>query len=136
MQDFACKISKNFWGSYPDLIAGESDPYTSTHLSTAFDRARGRFALPALQSQTPDLHPPSYSCYPPVPKSRASGAALSAVLRTTTLSYGNMRFSGTCPADTPQPIKMKYCTIGYVGKTTRCVKNGCNRLAGGGPTDR
>jgi hypothetical protein len=28
------------------------------------------------------------------------------VLRTTTLSYGNMRFSGTCPAETPQPIKM------------------------------
>jgi hypothetical protein len=33
--------------------------------------------------------------------SRASAAALSTVLRTTTLSYGNKRFSGTCPAETP-----------------------------------
>jgi hypothetical protein len=33
--------------------------------------------------------------------SRASAAALSTVLRTTTLSYGNMRFSGACPAETP-----------------------------------
>ena len=68
--------------------------------------------------------------------SRASAAALSTVLRTTTLSYGNMRFSGTCPAETPQPIKMKFCTIDYVGELTRCAKNGWNRLAGGGPTDR
>jgi hypothetical protein len=26
-------------------------------------------------------------------------------------SYGNMRFSVTCPAETPQLIKMKFCTI-------------------------
>ena len=68
--------------------------------------------------------------------SRASAAALSTVLRTTTLSYGNMRFSAIRPAETPQPIKMKFCTIDYVGELTRCAKNGCNRLAGGGPTDR
>jgi hypothetical protein len=44
---------------------------------------------------------------------------------TTTLSYGNMRFSGTYEnmrfsgtyaAETPQPIKMKFCTIYYVGE--------------------
>jgi hypothetical protein len=40
------------------------------------------------------------------------------VLKTTTLSYGNMRFSGTCPAEIPQLIKMKFCTINYVGKIT------------------
>ena len=68
--------------------------------------------------------------------SRASAAALSTVLRTTTLSYGNMRFSGIHPAETPEPIKMKFCKIDYVGELTRCAKNGCNRLAGGGPTDR
>ena len=58
------------------------------------------------------------------------------MLRTTTLSYGNMPFSGTCPAETPQPIKMKFCMIDYVGELTRCAKNGYHRLAGGGPTDR
>ena len=68
--------------------------------------------------------------------SRASAAALSTVLRTTTLSYGNMRFSGIRPAETPQPIKMKFCTIDYVGGLTRFAKNDCNRLAGGGPTHR
>ena len=47
-----------------------------------------------------------------------------------------MRFSGMPPAETPQPIKMKFCTIDYVGELTRCAKNCCNRLAGGGPTDR
>ena len=36
------------------------------------------------------------------------------------------------PAETPQPIKMKIGTINYVGELTRCAKNGCNRLAGGG----
>jgi hypothetical protein len=44
-------------------------------------------------------------------KSRASEAALSTVLRTTTLSYGNMRFSGNCPAETPQLIKMKFARL-------------------------
>jgi hypothetical protein len=33
-------------------------------------------------------------------------------------------------------IKMKICTIDYVGGVTRCAKNGCNRFAGGGPIDR
>ena len=65
--------------------------------------------------------------------SRASAAALSTVLRTTTLSYGNMRFSGIRPAETPQPIKMKFCKIDYVGELTRCAKNGWNRLAGAAP---
>ena len=71
-----------------------------------------------------------------VQPSRVSAAALSTVLRTTTLSYGNMRFSGIRPAETPKPIKMKFCTIDYVGEFTRCAKTGWNRLAGGGPTDR
>jgi hypothetical protein len=68
--------------------------------------------------------------------SRASAAALSTMLRTTTLSYGNRRFAGTCPAETPQPIKSKFRMIDYVGEITRCAKNNCNRLAGSGPTDR
>ena len=69
--------------------------------------------------------------------SRARAAVLiSTVLRTTTLSYGNMRFSGTCPVETPQPIKMKVCKIDYVGELTGRAKNGWNRLAGGGPTYR
>jgi hypothetical protein len=55
-------------------------------------------------------------------ESRASAAALGTVLRTTTLSYRNMRFSGTCLAETPQSIRMKFCMIDYVGKITRCGK--------------
>jgi hypothetical protein len=54
--------------------------------------------------------------------SRASAAALSTVSRTTTLSYGNMRFSGTCPAETPQLIKMKFCTIYYVARLCNVPK--------------
>ena len=68
--------------------------------------------------------------------SRASAAALSTVLRTTTLSYGNMRFSGAHSAENPQPIKMNFCKIDYFGDLTPCAKNGCNRLTWGGPTDR
>jgi hypothetical protein len=56
--------------------------------------------------------------------------------RSTTLSYGNMGFSGTCPAETTQQIKIKFCKIDDVGGVTRCAKNGCNQLAGGGPTNR
>jgi hypothetical protein len=58
------------------------------------------------------------------------------VLRMTTLSYGNSQFSGTCPAETPQMISTKFCSIDYVGEVTRCAENGWNRLAGGGPTHR
>jgi hypothetical protein len=29
---------------------------------------------------------------------------------------------------------MQFCTIDYIGEVTRCVKNGWNRLAGGGAT--
>jgi hypothetical protein len=68
--------------------------------------------------------------------SRASAAALSTVLRTTTLSYGNMPFSGTCPAQTSQPIKMKFCMTDHVAETKQSAKNDWNRLAGGGPIDR
>jgi hypothetical protein len=68
--------------------------------------------------------------------SRASAAALSAVLRTTTLPYGNMQISVTCPSETPQPIKMKFCTIDNVGEVTRYYKTSWNRLAGGGSTDK
>jgi hypothetical protein len=53
--------------------------------------------------------------------------------RSTTLSYVNIRFSGTCPAETPQPIYMKFCTSDHVGKFTRLTQHGWNRLAGGGP---
>jgi hypothetical protein len=38
------------------------------------------------------------------------------------LSYGNMRFSGTCQTETPQPINMKFCTIDYVGEITDVPK--------------
>jgi hypothetical protein len=48
----------------------------------------------------------------------------------------NMRFSGTCQTETPQSIHMKFCKIDYVGKITRCAKNGWNPLAGDSPTDR
>jgi hypothetical protein len=40
----------------------------------------------------------------------------------TSLSCGNMRFSDTCPAETPQLIKKKICSIDYVGGITRCAK--------------
>jgi hypothetical protein len=56
--------------------------------------------------------------------------ALSTVLRTSTLSYGNMRYSGTCPVATPQPIKMKFYMIDQVGEFTPCTINDWNRLAG------
>jgi hypothetical protein len=49
--------------------------------------------------------------------SRASAAALSAVLRTTHAflwKYTNIRFSGNCQTETPQPISMKFCIIDYV----------------------
>ena len=39
-------------------------------------------------------------------------------------------------AETHQPIKMKFCTIAYIGEIIRFAKNGWNRLAGGGLTDR
>jgi hypothetical protein len=52
------------------------------------------------------------------------------------LSYGNMQFSGTCPPETPQPIKKKFCTIDIVGEINRYAKICWNRLAGGVPTDR
>jgi hypothetical protein len=32
-------------------------------------------------------------------------------MRPPTLSYENMRFSGTSPAETPQPIKIKFRMI-------------------------
>jgi hypothetical protein len=54
----------------------------------------------------------------------------------TTLSYENKRFSGTCQAETPQLFNMKFCTIDYIGEVMQCAKNGWNRLAAGGPTDR
>jgi hypothetical protein len=63
-------------------------------------------------------------------------AAPSTVLRKTKLSYGNMRFSGTCPAETPLSIKMKFCTSDCISKFAWCAKNGCNWLPRGGPTDR
>jgi hypothetical protein len=67
---------------------------------------------------------------------RVSAAALIIVLRTITLSYGNKRFSGTYPTETPQPNKMTFCTTDNIGKVTRCAENSYNRLAAGGPTGR
>jgi hypothetical protein len=61
-----------------------------------------------------------------------SALALSTVLRTTSLSYGNMPFSGTHPTKTPWPIILKFCTVDYVGETTKHAKNDYNRLARGG----
>jgi hypothetical protein len=68
--------------------------------------------------------------------SRASAAALSTVLRTTSLSYGKIRFSGICPAETPQLIAMKLCTNDYVGEVSDVTNKCWNRWTGGGPTDR
>jgi hypothetical protein len=53
--------------------------------------------------------------------SHANAAALSTVLSTATLSYGNMRFSGIYPAEIPQPIKMKFCTIDNVSNVPKMV---------------
>jgi hypothetical protein len=53
-----------------------------------------------------------------------SALALSTVLRTTSLSYGNMPFSGTHPTKTTWPIVLKFCTIDYVGETDKPAKNG------------
>jgi hypothetical protein len=74
--------------------------------------------------------------YQVVYKLRASAAALSTVLRMTTLYYGNMRFSGTCPAETPRPIRMKFCMIDFLSEATQFVKKCWNVLAGGGPTEK
>jgi hypothetical protein len=35
-----------------------------------------------------------------------------------------MRISGTCPAEIPQPIKMKFCTIDYVGDMPKMIAIG------------
>jgi hypothetical protein len=68
--------------------------------------------------------------------SRASAAALSTVLRTTMLSYRNIRFSGTSQIETFQPIVTKLCTMNYVSKIPD-VPNivGIGWLHGGGPLD-
>ena len=63
--------------------------------------------------------------------SRASAAALCTVLRTTSLSEGNIRLLGVRQTETPWPIKTKSCTIDYVGKITKYAKNGWNRFSGG-----
>jgi hypothetical protein len=95
---------------------------------TQHNSLRSREILIGWNSSSADKRGPAHK------GSRASAVTLSTVLRITTLSYGNMRFSGTCPAETL--IKLKFCTIAYIGKFTRCAKNGWNRLTGGGPTDR
>jgi hypothetical protein len=57
-----------------------------------------------------------------------SALALSTVSRTTSLSYGNMPFSGTHPTKTPWPIVLKFCTVDNFGETTKHAKNGYNRM--------
>lgn len=58
--------------------------------------------------------------------------ALSSVLRIISLSYaGNTLYLGTHRTKTAWTIVMKFCTFYYVGKTTRCAKNGCSRFARG-----
>jgi hypothetical protein len=68
-------------------------------------------------------------------QSRASAAALSTVMDDHTFQWKHP-ISGTYPAETPQPIKMKFCTIDNGNKVTRCAKNGWNWFAGDGPEDR
>jgi hypothetical protein len=51
------------------------------------------------------------------------------------LSYRNVRFSGTCQTETPQPINMKFCLVGNIDKITCRDKNVCHRFTEGGPTD-
>ncbi len=67
--------------------------------------------------------------------SRASAVALSTVLRTTSLSYGNTQTSGTHRTETPGPIMMKLCTLDYVAPKTLSAKIGEDRLAGGFSTN-
>jgi hypothetical protein len=43
-----------------------------------------------------------------------------------------MPFSGIHPTKNPRPIVLKFCTVDYVGETTKHAKNGYNRLARGG----
>jgi hypothetical protein len=61
-----------------------------------------------------------------------SALALCKVLGMTSLSYGNMPFSGTNPTKAPWPIVLKFCTIDYVGETTKHAKNDYNRMGRGG----
>jgi hypothetical protein len=58
--------------------------------------------------------------------------ALRTALRTTTLSFGDMQFSDTYPAESPQPINMQFRTIYDVSEVRRYANNICNRLAEGG----
>jgi hypothetical protein len=71
-----------------------------------------------------------------ISRASAASSAKHCVIRTTMLSYGNTRFLVICPAETVQPIKMKFCTNDNVGEVTRSAKDDWNRLAKGGPTDR
>jgi hypothetical protein len=59
-------------------------------------------------------------------------SAKHSVIRTASLSYGNMQFSGAHQTKTPRPIVWKFCAVVYVGETTKPAKNGYNRLARGG----
>jgi hypothetical protein len=43
-----------------------------------------------------------------------------------------MPFSGPHPTKTPWPIVLKFCTVDYIGKTTKHAKNGYNRIGRGG----
>jgi len=61
-----------------------------------------------------------YSCI------TCSAVALSRVLRTALVPYGNMETSTPHSSKTPQVITMKLCTFEYVCETNTCAKFGWN----------
>jgi len=55
-----------------------------------------------------------------------SAVALSRVLRTALVPYGNMETSTPHSSETTQVISMKLCTFDYVRETNTCAEFGWN----------
>jgi len=64
-----------------------------------------------------------------------SAMALSRVLRTALVPYGNIETSTPYSFETSQGITMKLCRFDYVCKTNTCAKFGCNPPARGRSTN-
>jgi len=56
-----------------------------------------------------------------------SAVALSRVLRTALVPYGNMETLTPHSSETSQVIMMKLCTFDYVRETNTCAKFGCTQ---------
>jgi len=63
-----------------------------------------------------------------------SAVALSRVLRTALVPYGNMEYSTPHSSETSQVMTMKLCTFDYVRETNTCAKFGWNPPARGRST--